>query len=151
VDDPALRLILAQCFGFASQSTSTLAQPGSSHSFGSMGDIASGSSSVASCDYKVSHSHHDLEKTSQLTSLSPEQLPIPYLKSLDNLPLTKLPSFPFSAPLSTPSLRWAKQERSSASRLATLNQGLPTHSQVGLITCNNSTRSNGGSVTCHMG
>jgi len=87
VHDPVLPLILAPRLGFASLSTPTMAQPGSSHSFTPMEDLPSATPSVADCQPEDRHLHHFLLKTRQLSGLTAEELPIPSLSEIGDVSL----------------------------------------------------------------
>jgi len=89
VHDPVLPLTLAPRLGFASLSTPTMAQPGSTHSFTPMEDLPSASSSVAAFEPEDRHPRHFLLETRGLTGLSPEQLPIPSLGEIGDFTLAE--------------------------------------------------------------
>jgi len=64
-----------------------MAQPGSSHSFTPIEDLPSATSSVADCQPEDRHLHRFLLKTSQLTGLTAEQLPVPSLSEIGDVSL----------------------------------------------------------------
>jgi len=87
VHDPVLPLILAPRLGFASVSTPTMAQTASSHLFTPMEDLPSATSSLADCQPEDRHLHHFLLKTTQLTGLTAEQLPVLSLSEIGDVSL----------------------------------------------------------------
>jgi len=83
--DPVLPLYLALHLGFAFLSTSTMAQPGLSHSFTPMEDLPAATASVADFNSEDHHLHHFLLKTRQPTGRTAEQLPIPSLSEIGDI------------------------------------------------------------------
>ena len=79
VHNPAHPPIFTPRLGFASLSSPTMAQPGTSHSFTPMEDLPSATSSVAAFKPEDRHLRHFLLKTREPTGLSSKQLPIPSL------------------------------------------------------------------------
>jgi len=85
VHDPAHPVILAPRLGFASLSTTAMAQPGASHSFTPMQDLPAAYASVADFEPKGSHHYHFLLMTLKLTGLTPEQRPVLSLSDIGDL------------------------------------------------------------------